>query len=390
MKKVLFVISTLNTGGAQRAFSNIIMALPEEYDVDILLNDAENIVYPYRGEIIDLGIKPQKDKMKIGYQLKVFLRRYMALKRLKKKGNYIACISALESANFVNVLTGRKRCKCIISIRNFYEKAVGNQCVSKLVGFVIRHFYNYADKIVAVSEGISRSLIEDYGLSEDKVCTIYNGYNVEKIIEDSQQPIEEKIKLDLSGRVIVASGRLSEQKGFQYLIKCFSRIVGDYQDIKLVILGEGELRIELEELIEQLGVKNKVFMPGFIKNPFAVISKCDVFVLSSLHEGYPNVLAEAMICGVPCIATDCRTGPREILGNGAKSENKDVFELAEYGILCPSFLDDSLRAAQGLEHALRELLSNKYLYQYYKEQCDKKKSQMEIKKIVRQWIDVIE
>lgn len=238
MKKILCVISTLNTGGAQRAFSNIIMALPKDYEVSILLNDSENIVYPYKGEIIDLGIKPEKNKMKLTYQIKVFLKRYVVIKRLKKHGTYTACISALESANFVNVLTGHKYCKCILSIRNYHEKGLGNPFVSRFIMCIIKIFYNHADKTVAVSEGIRRSLIDNCNLLPNKVCTIYNGYNVKKITEDTGCLIDKKITIDLGGRIIVASGRLTEQKGFEHLIICFFNIVKIFPDVKLIILGE--------------------------------------------------------------------------------------------------------------------------------------------------------
>ena len=390
MKKILFVISTLNTGGAQRAFSNIIMELPEEYEINILLNDSENIVYPYKGKIIDLGIAPEKNKTKITYQIKVFIKRYFALRKLKREKGYVACISALESANFVNILTGRKKCKCIISIRNFNEKKSGKKFIAWLISCVMKKFYNYADKIVAVSEGIRESLINDYHLNADKICTIYNGYNVEKIIKDSQMPIGDNIKIDLSGNAIVASGRLTEQKGFEYLIRCFSKIAYDFPDSKLIILGEGELREHLYEYIVKLGLQSRIFMPGFVKNPYAIISKCKIFVLSSLYEGYPNVLAEAIICGIPCIATDCRTGPREILANGVEKEDKMLFEEAKYGILCTSFLSNEDKAEESVEGALRELLTNSRLYNEYKCNCILKRKEMEMKHIIQQWISIIE
>ena len=127
MPKILLLISTLNTGGAQRAFANMSLAFPKEYEIDFMLNDAEEISYEYRGNIIDLGLKPQKDKTNLFYQAKVWMKRYRELKRRKGSGEYVACISALTSANAVNVLTNTKKCKSIISVRNFssQEKLTG-------------------------------------------------------------------------------------------------------------------------------------------------------------------------------------------------------------------------------------------------------------------------
>ena len=391
MKKILFVISTLNTGGAQRAFSNIIMSLPSDYEITILLNDTEDIVYPYRGVVVDLGMKPEKDKTQINYQIRVFMKRYVALRKMKRRGGYIACISALESANLANVLTGNKFCKCILSIRVYHEEKADNPFISRLIMCLIKIFYNRADNIVAVSEGIRKNLVNDYKLDSNKVCTIYNGYNVEKIIEHSRLPVNNAIKLDLSSRVIVASGRLTEQKGFIHLINCFSNIIHYFPEVKLVILGEGELRTQLEKKILELDLTDRVFLPGFVQNPFSIISKCDIFVLPSLYEGFPNVLAEAIICGVPCIAADCRTGPREILADGKKkSKLVNTFEKAEYGILCPSFLEDEKKAEQIMTQALTELLSNRNLYQFYRKQCEKRKKDFEMNDIIEKWTNMIE
>lgn len=384
MKKVLFVISTLNTGGAQRAFSNIIMNLPEDWEIDILLNDTDNIVYPYKGKIIDLGMRPQADKMSLPYQFKVTLRRLYLLRKIKKENNYDACVSALESANFANVLSGKKYCKCILSVRVFYEKGWANKFTEFLVTMAMRFVYRRADKIVAVSKGIEKNLIEQYKIPTDKVTTIYNGYNVEKVNKKAMEEVHEKLQNLQNEKIVITSGRLSKQKGQWHLIKAFSEVIKKVPDAQLVILGEGELRDELETLVKYYGLEESVLLPGFLENPFAVIKRSALFVLPSLFEGYPNALAEAMICGIPCIATDCKTGPREILGD------------SEYGILLPNFRQDDLWdniEIEGLDKQLADMiekmLTDKELYRHYKQKAQERSLDFDMRRIIGAWEQLV-
>lgn len=120
---------------------------------------------------------------------------------------------------------------------------------------------------------------------------------------------------DYKGAVLVAAGRLAPWKGFADLVHAMS-IVREHREARLLILGDGPLRANLEELIEQLGLKDSVRLEGYVENPLKYFAQSDVFVLSSLVEGLPNVLVEAMLCGCSPVSTDCPTGPREVLQGG--------------------------------------------------------------------------
>jgi GalNAc-alpha-(1->4)-GalNAc-alpha-(1->3)-diNAcBac-PP-undecaprenol alpha-1,4-N-acetyl-D-galactosaminyltransferase len=117
-------------------------------------------------------------------------------------------------------------------------------------------------------------------------------------------------------RHLLAIGKLIHQKGFDLLIRAFAQVAETHPEWTLTILGEGEMRPELENLCLELNLQDRVFMPGTIKNIDAHLRKADIFALTSRFEGFPVTLCEAMACGVPVIATDCLSGPREIIHNG--------------------------------------------------------------------------
>lgn len=394
-KKILFVISTLNTGGAQRAFANISMRLSENYECDFLLNDTEDISYPYKGNLLSLGLKPQKDKTKLWYQFKVFWKRLLILRKLKESGKYLCCISGLTSANAVNLLTGCKKCRTIISIRIFTSKDRLKGVKDVISTAAIKVLYNRADVITTVSESAKLDLIKNYGVKKEKIVTIYNGYDIVKIQRSAQEGLSDKEKEWFAGcsKMIVTMGRLTYQKGQQYLIEAMKVIHREQPDVKLLILGEGELEQSLRELAIKAGLQDAVVFGGFVKNPYHILSKCDLFVLPSLYEGFPNALVEAMCCGLPVISTDCDSGAREILAPGTDISKKVThdFEKAEYGFLVPPFGDDDEKGcANHLSAAVLALLNDSKQCGQYRMKSLERSDQLRMDNIIGNWIQVIE
>ena len=398
-KKILFVISTLNTGGAQRAFANLSIGLSEKYECHFLLNDAENISYPYNGKVLNLGLKPEKDKTKLWYQFKVLWKRFLILRKLKKSGEYLCCISGLTSANAVNVLTRCKGCKTIISIRIFTSKDKLSGVKDFVSTAAIKALYNRADVITTVSEGAKLDLIRNYGIKKEKIVTIYNGYDIDKIQQSAKEELsdEEKEWFTGCGRMIVTMGRLTYQKGQQHLIEAMKIIHRELPDVKLLILGEGEAEQSLRELATEAGVQDAVIFGGFVKNPYHILSKCDLFVLPSLYEGFPNALAEAMCCGLPVISTDCDSGAREILAPGTDISKKVIhdFERAEYGILCPVFATASGAEKENwaeektMADAALLMLQDEDAYIHYKAMGQKRAEQLAMENMIGHWITLI-
>lgn len=185
---------------------------------------------------------------------------------------------------------------------------------SFLIAVLRRMLYKYADLIIAPSKGVAYDLIKNKIAPESKVYVIYNPVDIEMIHDKMKEPVSHPW-LEGPVPVILSAGRLTKQKDFSTLIKAFG-IVTDITPCKLIILGEGEQRKELETLVQELKLEGKVHMPGFVGNPFAFMARSSLFVLSSAWEGLPNVLIQAMACGMPVVATDCPSGPREILDDG--------------------------------------------------------------------------
>lgn len=181
----------------------------------------------------------------------------------------------------------------------------------------VRFSYMRANRVVCVSEGASEGLIASTGLPREKVVTIHNPFDLDAIRHEaaSDQVSHPWLSQGRDVPCLLAAGRLAEEKDYVTLLRAMQRIVTQ-RKIRLVILGEGPKRRELETLITELGLQEHVAMPGFVHNPFPDIAACDQFVLSSKWEGLPGVLVQALALGRNVVSTDCPHGPREILKNG--------------------------------------------------------------------------
>ena len=193
-----------------------------------------------------------------------------------------------------------------------------NERFRSIKRMLLRRAYHSADRVVAVSEGVREAAIHHYGLPPEQVVTLYNFFDIERIdrqMHGALPPQEQK----QSGRFeVVAAGRLHPQKGFIDLLSAIRLLVQDrgLLQLRVRILGTGPLEPELRQFIERNRLHAQVTLVGFRANPLPYFRQADLFCLSSLYEGMPNALVEAMLCGVPVVATDCPSGPREILMDG--------------------------------------------------------------------------
>jgi glycosyltransferase involved in cell wall biosynthesis len=250
-------------------------------------------------------------------------------------------MSSLNYANilcsFAHRLAGRP-CRLVLREANVVRKPEGsliNRFRTQALQGLMRHCYSKSDAVVANSYDTLQTLVDAKISDPDKTQVLFNPVITQKDIE---RPNINDSVLQTKSPYICAIGRLSEQKGFDILLDAFAMLKNNNLD--LVILGEGELREALTEQARELGISERVHMPGFLDTPMAVLRKAEAFVLSSRWEGFGNVLVEALAAGVPVISTDCPGGPRAILEDGA------------HGHLVP--YDDPGALAEGINHALEQ------------------------------------
>jgi len=178
-----------------------------------------------------------------------------------------------------------------------------------------RALFPDAAHVVAVSNGVADSIAARIGMRRSKIITIYNPVVSPELDALKSQTPAHPWLADNGPPVVLGCGRLIELKGFMVLIKAFARLV-ERRQCRLIILGKGPQKNELEALVARLGLQGKVSLPGHTDNPHAFMSRAALFVLSSRTEGLPTALIEALACGCPCVSTDCPSGPAEILQGG--------------------------------------------------------------------------
>lgn len=310
-KRLAIFISALRLGGAQRSMLKLAQGLVERgYAVDLVLARSEG---PFLAEV------PASVRV-VDLRATRVLTSLVGLVRYLRQERPDVMLSALNYVNIVALWAkrlARVSTRVVVSERNTLSQ--GSQHASsrryKLMPWLVKRFYPWADGIVAVSKGVADDLVQLTDIPRDRIHVIYNPIVTPQLWEQAQVAIEHPWFGPDQPAVILAVGRLKPQKDFPTLIRAFAR-VRQTHPARLLILGEGVERPSLEALVRQLGLEQNVSLPGFVPNPYPYMVRASLFVLSSAYEGLPGVLIEALACGVPLIATDCPSGPREILANG--------------------------------------------------------------------------
>ncbi len=181
--------------------------------------------------------------------------------------------------------------------------------------FLARFLYPLADKTVVVSEGAAQNLIEAIKINPNKVQSIYNPIDMDRIRILSGEKIDEFWLTEKSIPVLIAIGRLEQEKNFSFLLNVFQTLIKK-RKVRLLILGEGSERQMLEQQMIAFGIENDVKLLGIKTNPYPYISNADILVCTSKYEGFNITLAESLACGTPVISMNCPYGPAEILDNG--------------------------------------------------------------------------
>jgi N-acetylgalactosamine-N,N'-diacetylbacillosaminyl-diphospho-undecaprenol 4-alpha-N-acetylgalactosaminyltransferase len=369
-KLLLTIIPSLHGGGAEKFTADISHGLSQKFDHYLITyNKKEN--YSYKGQLTHLDT-PESENI-----LKKIIRQFQiqkAIRSFKKKINPQTTISHMLMANMHNILSkGNDFTICVL--HGEWSVTSGN----KILDFFVGRIYKKADLIISVSNHIKNMFDEKYGFNLPHFV-IHNAIDIDAVNKASQ----EKFSFVLPEKYIVYVAGFRPVKNHLQLIKQLENYLKN-NDVHLVLVGDGELRPEIETTIESLYLKNKVHLLGNITNPHPVVKRALLSLLVSSSESFSLVLVEAMALGVPVIATDCG-GPREILMenkmNGASLPLK-----TSYGTLIETpekWSENSLIAE------ISEIVSNEALRSEFSKNGIERASHFDISKAVELYVELIE
>ena len=371
MKIAVFIYS-LGGGGAERVVSQLIPYLENNgFDVYLVLMN-NTCVYPF--ETKNKPFFLENSKTTESNVLKFLKIPFLAYKYhiFLKKNKINKSFSFLTRPGFISVLTKwfNKKRTIIISERSNSSLQYGNHNLQSWINnFLIKELYPKADLIIANSNGNAQDLITNYNVPRYKITTIYNPISLEAIFAIEPK----KDFFDTNYFNLVSVGRLDNGKNYQLLIKSLEFF--KLQKLRLYIFGDGILKTELEKTIQDLKFENRVFLMGFESNPYKYLKAADLFVFSSNHEGFPNVILEAMACELPIVSTNCPSGPNEIFKVNTDYDFSDNV-VTDYGILVPR------NNIKKMVEAINILMQNKKYYQNCKTQVIKRVEDFEANKIL--------
>lgn len=401
--KLLLLITNFGPGGAQRAFYDQSIFLRERYDITEAVFDKDELpnLYETGNPLYSLDVKGGQG---VRGKIANFRKRYQSLRRLVDRHGIALCISHMDGANWVNVLSG-SRAKKILFVQGtvLHDYAISNWLRILRKKVIIPWLYNKAELTVAVSDGIKYEL--QHNCRVKNVVTIPNFFDVAQIGQKAQLPLDPAWEAVFAGNeVLITSGRLHVQKKQRYLLPLFKSLLQQRKALKLIILGDGELRQELLDEAASLGLRvysgwNKeqplnagydLFFPGYISNPFQFLKRSTLFVFPSGWEGFPLALCEAMISGVPVVAADCPTGPREIIVPGTFDPDYTLrkAEKTEYGYLLP--MVDKPEFGAVWQEAITELLNDPQRCAQLAARGKERMKAFDKSVAVQKWYDVID
>lgn len=332
MKKILFFIESLGGGGAEKVLSTLVQHIDKSrFDVTVCVISGggkydEVVASNVRLVKIFDGAEQYTGIKKLWYILKYnliykILPAWLVYLLFVPKGSDVEVAFVEGFATKVIASSSNKRAKKIAwvhcDLRNQpwpIQKGIFHSKNEEA------HAYLRYDKVVCVSKLVESVMEDFYGLKN--IMTIYNPLDYKAIIAEGKKLVEWEIKNHEYN--IVSVGRLEYIKGYDMLVSTISRLKNVGKNVHLWLIGEGSERSALEQQAAALGIAEHVTFTGFLKNPYALMSKMNLFVCSSRAEGFSLVIAESLILGVPVISMNC-SGPNELIGKN------------EYGILCDTY-----------------------------------------------------
>lgn len=327
--QITLILPSLHGGGAERVAVNLAEGFVQRgIQVQMILLEGHGAQQYVVHESVDIVAFGHARALGALFDLRAYLQ----------KNKPDAIISFLNQANLVVLLAhwlANSQIPVIATVHSGIDNAIQESFKDRAIILLSRLFAGRAKQFVGVSQGTSESIRRH--LHKQHVTTVYNPVVTPDLIEETNAAPPHPWLVQQDTPVVVTAGRLASVKGFDILIRAIA-VIRETISVRLLILGEGPLRSELESLVEALGLQDAVLLPGFVENPYSYFVHADLFALSSRYEGLGNALIEAMACGCPVVSTDCPSGPREILQDGT------------YGRLVP--VDDAAALASAIVDTL--------------------------------------
>jgi glycosyltransferase involved in cell wall biosynthesis len=345
MARLAFLLPDMRGGGAERVAVTLIQEIVQRgHEVDIVLMKAEGQLLdllPPGVRIVDLGAN------KIRHALRPLIRYLLERRPLVLQ-------ASLWPLTVIAILAGRlsgSGTRVIVSDHAILSAQYGGswRTMAELKA-TIRLLYPLADARICVSEGAAMDLSRLSGLARDRFAVIHNPIS-EPPSPSASSPEVEQLWPSINRRILTV-GALKEVKNHALLLRAFAILAREHK-ASVMILGEGQERVTLERLAQDLGVADRVVFPGFAVDPWPFYASADLFVLSSDHEGFGNVLVEAMLAGLPVVSADCPTGPREILDGGRFGRLVPVGNAEALAGAMAAALDETHDPERGREQARR-------------------------------------
>ena len=356
--KIAFLINSLGSGGAERVVTTLANKFCSIYEVHIFTLIDTQPFYPLHPEI---NITPCFTKIEpSGNLLNALKSNFLIFRRLRSlllKNRVELVVAFMTTANILAILAGKIiGIPVIISERNNPKKQdiAGYWKVLRLMT------YPFADFLVVQTAEIRQYFT--WKISKKRLHILPNPI--------SPELTQNRISGVKKQNIILSIGSLTKQKAQHVLVKAFA--LTKAENWQLVIVGEGPIRVKLEKLIQDLGIQGNVSLPGEIKDIYKMYSKSKIFAFSSLYEGFPNALIEAMHFGLPCISTNCPTGPSELIND---SKN---------GYLVP------MNDEKAMAEKLSVLMNDENKRKSFGDKAIKTVEIFEIKNVVVQWKALIE
>lgn len=369
MKRIMLITPMLHQGGFERICVMTARLLQKDYEVVIVVFSMEDIAFDISGlKVINLNLASRKGLL--GKLLNILLR-CLKLTKLQKKLNTDVSYSFGMTANIANALSFGAKHK-IAACHSFEEIKEG--IYMKLIG-------HHSDIVLCCSKKMTELTEKTYGFAN--VQTLWNPCDIAGILKQGDLAQGEDLTFfQTEDRVLVSMGREDDVKGFWHLLKVFRKIHEMDPHTRLAIIGEGRFE-EYQRLAEDLGIREQVHFTGLKTNPFPYLRAADCYLLTSLSEGLPNALVEALALSLPIVSVNCLSGPAEILNRDWKlAERKEEIYTADFGILTPrlsekkdltvSWRDESKReilleeGERQLAEAVLELFQDESLYEKYR------------------------